>query len=323
MGPAEHPQPLLPLPGLRPRARGLAAWARGADLLRRGRQATWQQLPVRSTLNRCQSGRMPFEFTLNPYRGCELGCVYCYARTTHEFLGLADPGDFETRIFAKTGAPERLRQELVRLPLAGRRVAIGTVTDPYQPAERHLKVTRRLLEVLGQVRGLNLSLTTKSDLVLRDLDQLSLLSGRHRLHVNITVVTVDRELARQLEPKAPRPDLRLRALARLRQAGIEAGVFAMPVLPGLTDSRESLSALARAAAGAGATFLTASPLFVRDGIKPILYDFLRRKAPHLLPRYRRAFARGASLPGAYAHRLEKRLEPIRSRFGLRANVARR
>jgi DNA repair photolyase len=198
---------------------------------------------------------------------------------------------------------------------------MGTVTDPYQPAERTLGLTRRMLEKLARVRGLRLSITTKSDLVVRDLDLLQEIGRHNQVQVNCTVITVDVELARRLEPKAPRPDLRLGALATLRQAGIAAGVFAMPVLPALTDSRAVLTALAQAAAAAGALWLSAQPLFVRDCIRPTLYAYLAREQPDLLARYRRAYARSTYLPDSYSRRLRSRVEAIRARFGLAAGAA--
>jgi DNA repair photolyase len=289
--------------------------------LRTRKAVTIRELPVRTALNRCDSPRMPFDLTLNPYRGCEFACVYCYARYTHTFMGLEDPDDFETIIFAKGNAPELLERELAHRDLRGQHIAMGTVTDPYQPAERTLGLTRRMLEKLARVRGLRLSITTKSDLVVRDLDLLQEIGRHNQVQVNCTVITVDVELARRLEPKAPRPDLRLGALATLRQAGIAAGVFAMPVLPALTDSRAGLTALAQAAAAAGALWLSAQPLFVRDCIRPTLYAYLAREQPDLLARYRRAYARSTCLPDSYSRRLRSRVEAIRARFGLAAGPA--
>ena len=275
-----------------------------------------RRLPARRVLNRCTSKKVPFDYTINPYRGCEFGCVYCYARYTHDWLGLEDPGAFETELFAKVDAPEQLLKELRRGRFTGQRVAIGTVTDPYQPAERRLGLTRRILQVLSRAEGLSLSITTKSDLVLRDLDLLEELARRHQLSVHMTVVTVDAGLARRLEPLAPRPDLRLAAVARLRAGGLRAGVFAMPILPGITDSKTSLARLFGAAAQARAAYVCAAPLFVRASTKPTLYRFLAREFPELLPRYRRAFARDAYLSDSYRRRLKARLQTIRARFGL-------
>ncbi len=311
--------PPLPLPGLTPAPRGLEGRAAGAPLLRTRRVIRIRDLPVRTALNRCTSERMPFDLTLNPYRGCEFACVYCYARYTHTFMGLEHPEQFENLIFAKGNAPQVLERELAGRDLRGQHIAMGTVTDPYQPAERTLGLTRRLLEHLARASGVRLSITTKSDLVVRDLDLLQAAGRRNDVHVNMTVVTVDTDLARRLEPRAPRPDLRLDALAALRRGGIAAGVFAMPVLPGLTDSHASLTSLARAAAGAGAGWLSAQPLFVRHCVRPTLYAFLERERPDLLPRYRRAYGRAVYLPESYSRKLRARVESIRQRFGLAAS----
>jgi DNA repair photolyase len=264
--------PLLPLPGLIPAPHGLENRAAAAATLRTRKAVTIRELPVRTALNRCDSPRMPFDLTLNPYRGCEFACVYCYARYTHTFMGLEDPDDFETIIFAKENAPELLQRELAHRDLRGQHIAMGTVTDPYQPAERTLGLTRRMLEKLARARGVRLSITTKSDLLVRDLDLLQEIGRHNQVQVNCTVITVDVELARRLEPKAPRPDLRLGALASLGLAGIGACVLAMPVLPAVSDCRAVLTGLAKVSAAAGGLCLSDQPLFVLDCIRTTLYD---------------------------------------------------
>src|SRR5262249_42875119 len=152
----------------------------------------------KSALNRCTSDRVPFAWTINPYRGCEFACRYCYARYTHEFMGITDTHLFETRIFAKTGAAEALERDLPKGRLGRGGIAIGTATDPYQPAERKLRVTRRILEVFATREGLELSITTKSDLVTRDIDLLTEIRRRNAVTVNVTITTVNRRLARLL-----------------------------------------------------------------------------------------------------------------------------
>jgi len=314
--------PLLPLPGLKPAGRGLAQQADQGEELHRRRRIHVRALPAASALNRCTTPRMPFSLTLNPYRGCEFACVYCYARYTHSFMGRHDPAAFETEIFAKTGLPRRLQRELRRTDLSGESIAMGTVTDPYQPVERRLGLTRRLLRAFGHVRGITFSITTKSDLVARDIDLLVAMNRHNKVHVNLTVVTMDTELARGLEPRAPRPDLRLRALAALGRAGIQAGVFAMPVLPGLTDSRMNLDRVAAATAAAGGHYLIAQPLFVRDCSRSTLFAYLRRHHPALVERYARSFGRGGRLEPNYGHRLAARVAGIRKRHGLASGPAR-
>jgi len=160
------------------------------------------EMPVRQILNRCDSPRMPFRWTINPYRGCEFGCVYCYARYTHEFLELRDPMDFERKIFVKRMAAEVLGRTLSRTPIGTDAIAIGTATDPYQPAERKYGLTRSMLEVFAQLAGLNLSITTKSSLIVRDLELLKKINRRSKLSVNFSLITLDRRLQRILEPRA-------------------------------------------------------------------------------------------------------------------------
>jgi DNA repair photolyase len=309
---------VLPLPDLIPADRGLPARAAAARPLERRRLVSIRELPTASALNRCTSARMPFTHTLNPYRGCEFACVYCYARYTHTYMGLYDPVEFETKIFAKVNMPQHLRRELATTDLTGESIAVGTVTDPYQPAERRLGLTRKLLASFRHVRGMTLSITTKSDLVVRDMDLLREIARHNRVHINLTVVTLDTALARGLEPRAPRPDLRLAALAALRRGGVDAGIFAMPILPGLSDSHDDLDALAAATAAAGGQYLCADPLFVRSCIRPTLFAFLQAHDPDLLRRYRKVYGGGGRLPREYVRRLRARVEKVRAAHGLPA-----
>ena len=159
-------------------------------------------MPVRQILNRCDSPRMPFRWTINPYRGCEFGCVYCYARYTHDFLELRDPMDFERKIFVKRMAAEVLSRTLSRTPIGTDAIAIGTATDPYQPAERKYGLTRSMLEVFAQLSGLDLSITTKSSLIVRDLELLRKINRRSKLSVNFSLITLDRQAA--TNPRAAR-----------------------------------------------------------------------------------------------------------------------
>ena len=206
---------------------------------------------------------MPFRWTINPYRGCEFGCVYCYARYTHEFLELRDPMDFERRIFVKRMAAQVLSRTLARTPIGSDPIAIGTATDPYQPAERKFGLTRSMLEVFAQLGGLELSITTKSALVVRDLDLLSAINSRSKLSVNFSLMTLNRRLQRTLEPRAPRPELRLRALAELSRAGIRCNLLMMPVIPGLTDAPAAIESVVRAARRAGASAVWWRSLFLK------------------------------------------------------------
>src|SRR5947199_4374033 len=225
-------------------------------------------LPVKSILNKCESNRVPFDWTINPYRGCEFACKYCYARYTHEFMEL-DGLAFEKKIFVKKDAAVLLTREIATKYSfasghegAPEHICIGTATDPYQPAEREYGVTRACLEELARHNGLSVSITTKSNLITRDIDVLQEISRRSRLYVDITVTTLRPRLARLLEPRAPRPGLRLGAIRKLRDAGISVGAMASPLVPGITDREGELEALAAAAKEAGAQRIASGVLFL-------------------------------------------------------------
>src|SRR5438270_12011005 len=230
-------------------------------------------LPVKSILNRCDSERVPFEWTINPYRGCEFGCKYCYARYTHEYMEL-DGGEFERKIFVKQDAGPIVRRERRASAVRGEHIAIGTATDPYQPAERDFGATRAILGEMAELEGLTVSITTKSDQVLRDLDLLRRIHERSKLSVSLSITTPRRGLARLLEPRAPRPDLRIGAVRTLREAGIASGILVMPVLPGLTDRIADLETLARAARDAGACWFAANVLFLMPASREQFFPFL-------------------------------------------------
>jgi DNA repair photolyase len=261
---------------------------------------------------------MPFAWTVNPYRGCEFGCKYCYARYTHEFMEFRDGRDFEEKIFAKHVVASMLRRELKRVK-PGDSIAIGTATDPYQPAERRFGVTREILKVFASERGLQLSITTKSDLIVRDVELLKQVARANIFHLNVTITTLDQELVHLLEPRAPRPDLRLAAVKKLSEAGLAVGVFPNPVMPLLTDSEENLDAVAEAAARVGASWFGGGILYLKPSSQEVFLPFLEQKFPHLARRYRERFKRSAFLRGAYLEMIRGRLERIRSRHGLAAS----
>ncbi|HEV2247916.1 MAG TPA: radical SAM protein, partial [Terriglobia bacterium] len=262
-----------------PKLVGIARLAHSSPRVRERTGVEYFSLPARSALNRESSRRMPFAWTLNPYRGCEFGCKYCYARYTHEFMELHDGLEFERKIFAKLGSPDLLRAELRRARDGGQPIALGTATDPYQPAEKQFEVTRSMLKVFGEFEGLDFSITTKSTLILRDLDLLAPLARRHHLSVHITITTVDSRLARLLEPKAPPPLKRLKAVRQLASAGIRTGVNAAPVIPGLTDSPAQLESLARAASEHGAQSLFGNVLFLMPSAMAQFMPFLEKERP--------------------------------------------
>jgi DNA repair photolyase len=295
---------------------GIARIAAESPRVRARAEAEFFALVARSTLNRESSGRMPFAWTINPYRGCEFGCHYCYARYTHEFMEMWDSRDFERKIYAKLNAPELLRAELRAGRDRGLPIALGTATDPYQPAERQFEITRRLLEVFAEFRGLEFSITSKGVLILRDLDLLRANAARHRLTVHLTVTTTDERLARLLEPKAPPPAKRLEAVCALAEGGIRVGVNLMPILPGLTDSTSSLESVARAAAAHGAQSLHGNVLFLMPSAMKQFMPFLEREFPRLVKRYRKLYAHSAYLSGEYKEQISKLVAALRARYGL-------
>ena len=249
----------------------------------------YRELAIREILNRCTNPRLPFAWTINPYRGCEFACSYCYARYTHAYLDLERWRDFETRIFVKRGAPAALRRRLKRASLAAEPIAIGTATDPYQPAETRYRVTRSLLRVLCEIDGLELSITTKSPLVVHDLGLLQEVDRRHRLTVHVTLTTVDARLSRRLERNAPDPAARLRTLRALSAAGLRTSVFCMPILPGINDSESALRPLFVAALEAGARDVLPNALFLRPATRACFLPWLRDEFPALVPLYDRLY----------------------------------
>src|SRR3954469_11766736 len=219
---------------------GIARLASESPLLEAKRVVQYFEIPTRSILNRTKPP-MPFRWTINPYRGCEFGCKYCYARYTHEFMEM-EATDFEDKIYAKAAAAHLLRQELAKIDRRDG-IAIGTATDPYQPAERRFNRTRTILEVFARERGRHIGMITKSDLIVRDLDLLREIARANVFGVHVTVTTLDAKLARLLEPRAPRPELRLEAVHKLSEAGLVVGVNPNPIMPGITHDCASLHRL--------------------------------------------------------------------------------
>ena len=297
------------------RLNGIARLAAEGSLLSQKRNVEYRSLPTRKWLNRCSSKRVPFDWTINPYRGCEYGCKYCYARFTHEFLELSRPEAFETEIYAKDWDHLKFREELKGLK-PGQVLGIGTATDPYQPAERKFNLTRQLLAAMVGIRGISIFVTTKSDLVARDTPLLRELSKDNEVRVTLTVTSIDGELARLTEPFAPRPDLRMKAVAELVQAGVCAGVIASPVLPLITDSEANLEKVARAAKDSGADQFGANVLFLKPSAQRVFFPFIEKSFPQYLASYRRGYATRAYLSGAYPEKIRQRIREIRQRVGI-------
>jgi DNA repair photolyase len=318
--------PILP-----PTPVGIARMAAEAEHADDGHLIEFKTLEVRSILNRSISKRqLSLAYSINPYRGCEFGCKYCYARYTHEFMAprtlgesmsdvtapnFRDPLTFERMIFLKQNAAWLLEQELKKIDRRDE-VALGTATDPYQPIERRARITRSLLEVFARKDGYRLGIVTKSRLIERDIDLLIEIARRNTLVVHVTITTPDAKLARLLEPRAPRPDLRFQAVKRLRDAGIVAGVFGSPLLPGITDTEEALDDLVRRAAAVGASFFAAHPLFLKPCSRPTYLSFVREHFPALQADYAKRFATADFAGKEYRERLAKTVDGACRRYGL-------
>jgi DNA repair photolyase len=230
----------------------------------------------RTILTTNDSPDVPFDVSINPYKGCEHGCVYCFARPTHAYLDLSPGLDFESRLFFKPRAAELLRRALSKPGYRCRPIALGANTDPYQPVERRLRVTRSILEVLDEFRH-PVTIVTKSNLVLRDLDLLGPMAGAGRASVHVSVTTLDRDLAARMEPRAPTPERRVEAIASLDAAGVPTGVLASPMIPGLNDAE--LESILEAAAAAGARSANYILLRLPHELKQLFSDWLEAHFP--------------------------------------------
>ncbi|MFQ5877540.1 MAG: PA0069 family radical SAM protein [Acidobacteriota bacterium] len=281
---------------------------------------------TRTIITRNDSPDVPFDRSINPYRGCEHGCVYCFARPTHAYLGLSPGLDFETRLFSKPAAPELLGRELARPGYRCEAIALGANTDPYQPVERRLGITRRILKVLADHRH-PVSVVTKSDLVLRDLDILAPMAAEAIACVLVSVTTLDRALARRMEPRAASPGRRVETIRRLAGAGVPVGVLASPMIPGLNDGE--LERILETCAGAGACsagyILLRLPLELAQMFPAWLREHYPLRASRVLHLVREAHggrlydgAYGSRMTGSgpYAELLRRRFDVARRRCGL-------
>jgi DNA repair photolyase len=274
-------------------------------------RATYREIECKSALNRVQG--MPFRWSLNPYRGCAHHCHYCYASATHKFYDLAGAADFFGIVFVKTNLPEVLAEEVSRRSWKREQVAVGTATDPYQPAEGRYRLTRRCLEVFVRFRT-PISLVTKGTMVLRDLDLLQELTRRAGATVCFSVPTVDPQIWRKTELGTPPPWQRLRVLERLVAGGVRAGVLLAPLLPGLSARPEQIARTVRAAADHGARFIGDGLLHLDAGIREYFLDFLAREYPQLLDGYQRLYGTKYA-PRAYQARVERRVQEARALAG--------
>ena len=324
----------------------------------RARGTKFIRLPVRSVLNNPASTGMGF-WSINPYVGCEFGCTYCYARDTHRWVveraerryggtAVERSGDttvggsaasvglqpyrrsalppeeaFEKEILVKSEVAEVLARTLNPAQVAGHTLVIGTATDPYQPAERRFRLTRRILEVLRSYHGLSIGIITKSPLITRDLDLLQALSQRHEVSVNISLATADRRLARRLELRSPIPEARLRALRGLTEGGVHAGLLVAPIIPGVTDDWAGLARLIEAAKEAGARYVVGSALRLGPAARHRFLPFLEQEFPELAERYRRHYAGKVHVKQSYQDALNRRLRALQQAFGFSVEEGRR
>ncbi|MHB1327729.1 MAG: SPL family radical SAM protein [Gemmatimonadales bacterium] len=293
---------------------------------RRQRGTDFIGMQVTRLANAPESTGMPF-WSINPYIGCEFGCSYCYARDTHRWtserndiaLEKLPAEEFERRIFVKQNAALMLQQTLDPAKVGQSSIAIGTATDPYQPAERRFGVTRSILEAFRGYRGLSIHITTKSPLVARDIDLLRELKQHHRIAVNISLISLDADLIRRLEPKTPLPHARIRALRALSDAGIDAGLMIAPIIPGLTDGWGALGGLMAAAKEAGARYADGSALRLGPVARSGFLPALEREFPKLVDRYRRRYARRHDAGRDYLDALAKRLRTLQRIHGFPEN----
>jgi DNA repair photolyase len=284
-----------------------------SDAEQRADDATYQEVACRSALNRVQG--MPFEWTLNPYRGCTHGCHYCFARRYHSQFEMNSSDEFASIILVKTNIVEILAREVDRPSWKRDRVAVGTATDPYQPIEGHYRLTRRSLEVLTRGRT-PVGLITKGPMIVRDKDVLRQLSNTAGCTVYVSVPSVDEDAWRTLEPGVASPLQRLRALRELVDAGIHAGVLMAPIVPGFTSSRRKVEDTIKAIADHGARFVGCAVMRLQDGTRDHFMKFLAERFPAMLPRMTRLYGR-AEAPTAYRQEVQSMVRVLQERYGLR------
>ncbi len=278
-------------------------------------QVTFEEIECKSALNRVNVPSMPsMRWSLNPYRGCQHACVYCFARGNHEYLGYNTGRDFERRIIVKVNLVGVLRRELRRTRWAREHVTIGTACDPYQQAELKYGLTRGALQAFRDSAN-PCSLITKSPNIVRDLPVLRELSGVAECTVLFSVATLKEDIWRHIEPETAKPLHRLEAMARLTEAGVRCGVMLAPIIPGLTDDVESMEAVVAAAHEHGAAFVGDNVLYLKPGTKEWFMPFLRETYPHLLPQYER-FYRGAYAPRRYSEEVRAVVQELRERRGM-------
>ncbi len=284
---------------------------------------TFHEVTCRSALNKVpEASRVPFRWTINPYRGCGMSCVYCFARKTHEYLDLDSGHDFDSQIVVKTNVAAVLRRELRRPSWRGEHVAMGTNVDCYQRVEGRYRLMREIIPALTEAAN-PFSILTKGALILRDLDLLSAAAAVTEVSAALSVGSVDRDLRRRVEPGAPPPARRLEVVRRLTDAGIPTGVLMAPVLPFLTDSEEQLDETVAAIAASGASYVSPIVLHLRPGAREWWQAWLARERPDVLPRYAELYGPRSYAPKAYQDRITATVRELAAAHGVgRERVAR-
>jgi DNA repair photolyase len=268
-------------------------------------ETRFYEVEAKSILNRVpEASRMPFRWTINPFRGCSHACVYCFARPTHKYLDFDAGRDFEREIVVKVNAPERLRAELARPSWKGEHVALGTNTDPYQWVEGRYKLMPGIWEAMRDARN-PCSVLTKSPLLLRDLELMKELAAVTEFSAALSVPTLDERAWRATEPHTPHPRARLEAVRELTRAGIRSGVLVAPLMPGINDAPEQVARILELAGEAGAAYVTGIPLHLRGDVRGLFFDWLRKNRPDLIERYRELYRRGAYVGPEERERLGK------------------
>ncbi|MEV0809162.1 Rv2578c family radical SAM protein [Micromonospora sp. NPDC050200] len=277
---------------------------------------TFYEVQAKSIINKVPgASRVPFQWTINPYRGCSHACVYCFARNTHTYLDLDAGADFDRKVIVKVNAGELVRRELAAPRWRGAHIAMGTNVDCYQRAEGRYRLMPPIIEALRDFAN-PFSILTKGTLILRDLPLLRQAAEVTRVSVSYSVGFVDEALWRTVEPGTPSPRRRLDAVRALTEAGFEVGVLMAPILPGLSDTDESIEATVSAVAAAGAASVTPMALHLRPGAREWYAHWLAREFPHLVPRYRELYRSGAHAPQAYQRELTARVRIAARRHGL-------
>ncbi len=278
------------------------------------RGVTFHEVVARSALNSVPGGGLPFNWTVNPYRGCTHACRYCFARPTHKYLELDQGLDFDRQIVVKTNVADVLRRELARPSWGREQVALGTNTDPYQRAEGRYRLMPGIIGALAG-SGTPLSVLTKGTLLRRDLDLLVSAATEVPVGIGVSLALGDEELRRRLEPGVPSVRGRLDLIRAVREAGLPCGVMVAPVLPWLTDSADQLDDLFRELAAAGATGVTTLVLHLRPGVKDWFMSWLAHDHPELVGRYESLYARGSNAAPSYRTAFEQKVRPLLDKHG--------